>query len=99
MSRPDELTPNTSHLQDVRELGCIICGAPANAHHPTSLRGDTKAPDELAIPLCPDHHQHGGQGIAIHAGIKTFEMVHDTNEVWLLALTIKRLTQKLKRSK
>jgi hypothetical protein len=25
------------------------------------------------IPLCADHHQHGGHGVAIHAGKKTWE--------------------------
>ena len=32
----------------------------------------------LAIPLCPMHHQHGGYGVALHAGQKTFEKKYGT---------------------
>jgi hypothetical protein len=33
-----------------------------------------------AIPLCPMHHQHGGWGVALHAGQKEFEKRYGTEE-------------------
>jgi len=32
-----------------------------------------RADDEEVIPLCPEHHRHGGRGVAIHAGRETWE--------------------------
>lgn len=32
-----------------------------------------KASNFEVLPLCGDHHQHGGYGVAIHAGIDGFE--------------------------
>jgi hypothetical protein len=43
-----------------------------------------------AIPLCPNHHQHGGHGIALHAGQETFESKFGTEEE-LLADTLGRI--------
>jgi hypothetical protein len=45
----------------------------------------------LAIPLCPTHHQHGGYGVAIHAGKKAFEAAVGMTEVELLNATLNRL--------
>ena len=46
-----------------------------------------------AIPLCPNHHQHGGYGIALHAGIKEFEKKYGT-ETKLLEKVTQLLTTK-----
>lgn len=64
--------------EEVASLGCIICRekfgvfSPAEVHH---LRQDTgigrKA--EEKIGLCALHHRLGGQGVAFHAGKKSFE--------------------------
>lgn len=79
----------------VAELGCIICGRPANLHHPRMCQGMAqRSPDWLCIPLCPDHHQHGGHGVAIHAGQATFEQNYGT-ESELLAETIKKAVSRL----
>jgi len=47
------------HLKEVAELGCIICGKEACAHHITG-HGDsgtgTKPSDALVMPLCHNHH-------------------------------------------
>jgi hypothetical protein len=43
-----------------------------------------------AIPLCPNHHQNGGHGIALHEGQETFENKFGTEEE-LLADTLKRI--------
>ena len=32
------------------------------------------------LPLCPDHHQHGGIGVAFHAGRTTWERCYGTEE-------------------
>ena len=48
------MTKAQRHMQRVRELGCLICGSPASAHH---IREDRIKDDYLTIPLCPDHHQ------------------------------------------
>jgi hypothetical protein len=48
----------------------------------------------LAIPLCPNHHQNGGYGIALHAGKKEFERKFGS-EVELLQETIKLMRSKL----
>jgi hypothetical protein len=48
----------------------------------------------LAIPLCPNHHQNGGYGIALHAGQKEFERKFGS-EVELLQETIKLMKTKL----
>ena len=43
-----------------------------------------------AIPLCPNHHQPGGHGIALHAGQETFENKFGTEEE-LLEDTLRRI--------
>jgi hypothetical protein len=37
-----------------------------------------KAGFNEAIPLCPNHHQNGGYGVALHAGQKEFEARYGT---------------------
>lgn len=77
-------------LNRVAELGCIICGNPAQIHHIREGQGMAqRASNYLVIPLCPDHHTDGGHGVAIHAGQRTFERMYGS-ELDLLAETIKR---------
>ena len=71
------------YMTRVAEGGCIVCGCPAQLHHPRQFAGvglGQKASDWLVIPLCPHHHaaihQYGNIGGA---------MEHD-----LLALVIER---------
>jgi hypothetical protein len=68
--------PDPAYLARVRELPCVVCDAfgepqytPTAAHHCIHGRySQRKAPDYAAIPLCADHHQHGGNGkVALHA--------------------------------
>lgn len=80
------------HLDRVSELGCAVCGSPAGIHHPRFAAGMAqRASHFLAIPLCPDHHQNGGHGVALHAGQETFERMYGS-EAELLAATIEKLT-------
>jgi hypothetical protein len=77
----------------VQAIGCLICQqldlgqSPAEVHH----IGDTAARnDYLTIPLCPEHHR-GATGFH-GAGQRAFERMYRTNELQLLAETIKRLS-------
>lgn len=45
-----------------------------------------RATDDETIPLCPHHHQHGGYGVAFHAGPKKWQELHGT-ELELLEQT------------
>lgn len=51
-----------------------------------------RSPHYLVIPLCPDHHQSGGAGVAYHASPKQFEALYGT-ELDLLAQTIEAAVQ------
>ena len=50
------------HMARVRELGCILCGAPASIHHINAHGMGMKASDFEVLPLCFQHHQAGGMG-------------------------------------
>ena len=74
----------------VADLGCIVCHnegmgkSPASLHHIRTGYGiSQRAPNDEVIPLCPLHHQHGGHGVAYHAGAKTWES-HFGTELKLL---------------
>ena len=65
-------------LNRVAELGCIICGAPAEIHHIGNGTMGKKASNFEVIPLCHVHHRTGGLGVAVHAGRRTWEANHGT---------------------
>lgn len=84
------------HMNSVARLGCIICGSFAELHH---LRHDPKdgrhfglgqkATNFQVIPLCARHHRTGGEGIAYHAGPRTWEANHGTEvALWRLVQTL-----------
>lgn len=73
------------YLGMIAGMGCCICGQPSEAHHITSGVGmGQRASHYDTIPLCPDHHRHGGHGVAIHAGKATWE-VNFGSELEILA--------------
>jgi hypothetical protein len=74
------VTKDEKAYQDrVRELGCIICERPASIHHIRDGIGKgQKASEYDVLPLCPDHHQHGGYGVAFHAGKRVWQEVFGT---------------------
>ena len=74
------------HMSRVAELGCIICKMPAEIHHRRSGQGHKRASHFEVIALCHRHHRTGGYGVAIHAGIKSFEANFGT-EIELLEKT------------
>jgi len=78
----------------VVSLGCVVCRnlghgeTPANYHHIRTGQGaGQRSGNGLGIPLCKVHHQDGGQGVAYHAGPKTFERMYGS-ELELLNQTI-----------
>lgn len=82
---------DSAWLNRVVALGCIVCGRAACVHHPRFGQGKSqRADDRLAIPLCSEHHQYGGFGVAIHAGQKTWEKKYGT-EIGLLEKVYKML--------
>lgn len=72
---------NPAHIAAVRRLPCVVCGAPATAHH--VRRFGEKKDDRRVFPLCGKHHQTGGHGVAIHEGRKTWREKYGSEEKWL----------------
>lgn len=73
------------HMGKVAALGCIAClnigypGSPAAVHHILTGAGMGQRSSHYdTIPLCGTHHQTGGPGVAIHAGVKTWEGTYGT---------------------
>lgn len=103
MSDVIQMPANSEHRGRVRELGCVVCWLErgvwvyAEAHHPTTLNsGGSKCPDEYCLGLCREHHQDGGHGTAVHAGVETFEALHG-RQVVLAALVIRSLEAGVRR--
>lgn len=72
------------YMQKVREVGCLVCNQPANAHH---IREERNKNDYLTIPLCQEHHQGD---FSIHMSKRQFTNIYGS-ELDLLAETIERL--------
>jgi hypothetical protein len=90
-----------NHYDKLSQLGCIVCRkegwgySPPHIHHIRHGVGlSQRSHWSLAIPLCPNHHQNGGYGIALHAGQKEFERKFGS-EIELLQETIKLMRTKL----
>ena len=72
------------------EFGCVVCRMKHGVYTHPSIHhiregmgiGQRNSADNC-LPLCPMHHQHGGYGIAFHAGKKAFEKNYGT-EIELL---------------
>lgn len=48
------------HLERIRKMGCLVCGARASAHHVTGYAdrmGRFSRSHKLIVPLCGIHHQ------------------------------------------
>lgn len=90
-----------NHYEKLFKIGCIVChnlGFGYSAPHIHHIRHGVglgqRSHWSLAIPLCPNHHQHGGFGVALHSGRKTFEEKYGT-ESELLRQTLTILEGKL----
>ena len=72
------------YLDAVAELGCCVCGQPAQIHHARagsmryveSAGTGLRTGDDCAIPLCLNHHT-GSEGIHT-IGVQTFEARYGT---------------------
>jgi len=89
------------HYEKLSQIGCIVCrnlGHGYSAPHIHHIRHGVglamRSHWSLAIPLCPLHHQHGGHGVALHAGQKTFEKKYGT-EAELLHQTLTIIEDKI----
>lgn len=65
------------------ELGCCVCryhcGNPNNTHisiHHIIVNG--KKDHDNVLPLCAEHHQTGGEGVAIHPFKRKWELLYGT---------------------
>ena len=79
------------HYDRISQSGCIVCNilgygySPTEIHHIRTGTGKgQKSHWSKAIGLCPTHHRLGGYGVAIHAGIKGFELALGMTELELL---------------
>ena len=81
---------NKEYLKWIAGLGCIICQAPAVAHHQGKRGMGIKASDFDTIPLCHIHHQeihqHGSKTFASKygfEGVSTYEnVIRRLNSLW-----------------
>lgn len=87
-------------LDLIASLGCVVCRSQgrfseAQIHHLRTGQGmGQRAPHFLVIPLCPEHHQSGGPGVAYHASPRQFEALYGS-ELDLLAETIHQVVEQL----
>lgn len=95
--KPTTTAQEKAHMGQVAALGCIACinlghgPSPAEVHHARAFAGAGQRSTAFhTMPLCPIHHRHGGSGVAVHAGIQSFERNHGT-ERDLLAQTLRML--------
>jgi len=49
-----------AHLTRIAEMGCLVCGGPAEIHHLLSKRPRNH---RWAVPLCPNHHRTSRDGL------------------------------------
>lgn len=98
MKKPDAY--ERRHMGYVAELGCCLCHhlgyghTPGHVHHIREGQGmGERSSHFLTTCLCPEHHQ-GASGI--HGlGTKGFYTRYKMDELDLLAMTIKQLSEKL----
>lgn len=67
--KPSRGTPPNAlekrHWNRVAQLGCLVCGAPAELHHCTGhadRMGRVSRRHDRVVPLCPAHHRVGAVG-------------------------------------
>ena len=77
------------HLDRLTDLGCLPCLNSGHGqtrkedtavHHKKSGNGSSRASHLDTIPMCGNHHQHGGYGVAFHAGQAAWEKRYGTED-------------------
>lgn len=87
-SKNKQATPAQKRRMDrVAALGCLICQSPAIIHHTGTHLGGGRDHDYV-IPLCPRHHQYGGDGVSIHDNRASWQKIHGTEEELLEKIAI-----------
>lgn len=84
-----------AYLDAVAALGCMVCIQPAQIHHAKggsmrsreSVGTSQRTSDEVALPLCPNHHT-GAEGIHT-IGVLTWEARFGTQLEMLIAVAIR----------
>jgi Recombination enhancement, RecA-dependent nuclease len=60
------------YLDHIRSMGCLVCDAPAEAHHVRGYAdkaGSISKSHMLVVPLCPTHHRYispNGTRVSVH---------------------------------
>ena len=92
--KAEKAKPDPAYIARVRTLPCCVCEAfgetqttPTAAHHPIHGRFcQRKVPDRMAIPLCADHHQHGGGGkVALHHSPTAWKRLYGEDHEYIAA--------------
>ena len=79
-----------AYMGRVAEIGCIVCGSPAQVHHIREGQGMAqRASNYLVIPLCPEHHTGS---FSVHKSPRQFKDIYG-DELALLSETIEWLNQ------
>ncbi len=67
-----------------RKDGSITpCGSAVIIHHKTGAGMGRKSSNYDVMGICPIHHTDGGEGVAIHAGVETWEKLYGTQNYWI----------------
>lgn len=95
MTKKSPTVAESRHMAAVASLGCIVCRTQrwgitppelTAVHHITEGRGLSQRTTHFeVIPLCAQHHQTGGHGVAIHAGERVWEARFGTERLLLAA--------------
>lgn len=71
------------YMAKLVQFGCVVCKRfhgvytePSIHHIREGMGMGQRNSTENCLPLCPNHHQHGGYGVAFHAGKKAFEKTY-----------------------
>lgn len=93
--KPEKKGGNPLYMALVAELPCCICEAfgevqlsKTQVHHTICGRyGQTRTPDEQAIPLCEGHHQGlwDQSKVAIHKGKETWVKLYGPDTDYIAA--------------
>ena len=84
------------YMGRVASLSCACCGCcgPSQVHHIREGAGmGQRSPHFLTVPLC--HFHHTGAGGVHGLGVREFERRYKLDELDLLSMTIRKLSEKI----
>jgi len=72
-----KIAKQPAHLARVAGMGCLVCGRPAVVHHVRERGHGLEARDDrYVVPLCPHHHNMGGDSFHLLGSNARFFEVH-----------------------